>query len=458
MHQIGVVGLSYRHAGVDEVARFAVPRAEVPARLPALRALLKAAEILYVGTCNRVEVLYSTEDGTPAGDLRQEVFRILTGREPGPGEASRILRAWTGEAAVEHLLLVACGLDSAQTGEHEIAAQLRGAWEDSRAAHTCGPILDRLMGEALGMARRMRRLSAGVHAPSLAELAADCVLQHLAGPPDPPHEIALSETGERTPPNKTHNFAGTPPVALLGVSPMTRRCAALLSSARVPLLVVNRTLEAAEELAADVSGEALALDVFRRQPPAVSALVLAAGGGTALLDAAALARLKGSAPYAPLLIDFGVPPNVDPDTARRAGIERVGMHELIELAQGRRLAQLVRLAPVRAAIDERLARLRTELALRAIGPRLAGLRETFEQIAAAEVARALKGELRTLDARERAQLERIGATLAHRLAHLPLAGLRAAAVHASSEAVEAFFGGARALRRDAVNAADTEKT
>ena len=457
MHQIGVVGLSYRHAGVDEVARFAVPRAEVPARLPALRALLKAAEILYVGTCNRVEVLYSTEDGIPAGDLRQEVFRILTGREPGPGEASRILRAWTGEAAVEHLLLVACGLDSAQTGEHEIAAQLRGAWEDSRAAHTCGPILDRLMGEALGMARRMRRLSAGVHSPSLADLAADCVLQHLAGPPDPPHEIALSETGERTPPNKTHNFAGTPPVALLGVSPMTRRCASLLRTARVPVLIVNRTLEAAEELAAEVSGEALGLDAFRRQPPAVSALVLAAGGGTALLDAAALARLKGSAPYAPLLIDFGVPPNVDPDTARRAGLERVGMHELIELAQGRRLTQLVRLAPVRAAIDERLARLRTELALRAIGPRLAGLRETFEQIAAAEVARALKGELRTLDARERAQLERIGAILAHRLAHLPLAGLRAAAVHAGGDAVAAFFDGVQAPRRQVMNAADTEE-
>ena len=38
MHQIGVVGLSYRHAGVDEVARFAVPRTEIPARLPALLA------------------------------------------------------------------------------------------------------------------------------------------------------------------------------------------------------------------------------------------------------------------------------------------------------------------------------------------------------------------------------------------------------------------------------------
>jgi len=429
MHQIGVVGVSYRHAAVEEVARFAVPRTEVAARLPALRALLKASEILYVGTCNRVEVLYSTEDGTPAGDLRQEVFRILTGRAPEPGEAARVLRAWAGEAAVEHVLLVACGLDSAQTGEHEIAAQLRGAWEDSRAAHTCGPILDRLMGEALGMARRMRQLSAGVQAPSLAELAADRVRQHLA-----------AEAGK---------------VALLGVSPMTRRCAAILHAARVPLLIVNRTLEAAQELSASVSGEALSLEDFCLQPPPLSALVLAAGGKGALLDAVALARLKAVSPRVPLLVDFGVPANVDPETARHAGVARVGMRELIEAAQGRRLAELVRLAPVRAAIDERLTRLRTELALRAIGPRLSRLRETFEQIAAAEVARALRGELRTLDAREREQLERIGATLAHRLAHLPLAGLRAAAVHAGSDAVEAFFEGVHAPGRHLMDTGET---
>jgi glutamyl-tRNA reductase len=180
MHQIGVVGLSYRHAGVDAVARLAVPRAEVPARLPALRKELKAAEILYVGTCNRVEVVYATGDGSPAGDARNEVFRILTGYDPAPGEAARLLRAWTGEAAVEHLFLLACGLDSAQTGEQEIAAQLRSAWQEARSAHTCGPVLDRLLGEALAMARQVRRLSAGVQAPSLADLAAERTRQHRA--------------------------------------------------------------------------------------------------------------------------------------------------------------------------------------------------------------------------------------------------------------------------------------
>jgi glutamyl-tRNA reductase len=420
MHRIGVVGVSYRHAGVDAVARFTVARADLPARLPALRAQLDASEILYVATCNRVEVVYASRDGQPAEDARRTVFRALTGYDPGAGEATRTLRAWTGEAAVEHVFLVACGLDSAQTGEQEIAAQLRAAWQDSRAVHTCGPLLDRLVGEALGMARRVRRLACGVRAPSLADLAVARVLEHLDG--------------------------AVAPVALIGVSAMTRRCAAILHESKVPLVIVNRSLQPAEELAASVAAEPLLLESFRARPPALGALVLAAGGGGALLDGSELGRVRSAALAAPLLVDFGVPPNVEPQAARTATLPRVGMDELIEAARAQRLKELVRLAPVRAAIDERLAHLRTELALRALGPRLAQLRGAFERIAAEELAQALSRGLRTLDDQQRAQLERLTHTLAHRLAHLPLAGLRAAATHASTDALEAFFTGAEAMR------------
>jgi len=122
------------------------------------------------------------------------------------------------------------------------------------------------------------------------------------------------------------------------------------------------------------------------------------------------------------------------------------MDDLIQAAQEQRLSQLMRLAPVRAAIDERLNRLRGELATRAIGRRLADLRGTFEQIAAEEAERALAEELSDLDAGQRELLQRFASTVARRLAHLPLAGLRAAAAHASTDAVDAFFREAR-LRR-----------
>ena len=423
MHQIGVVGLSYRHVGVDEVARFSVPKTEVAARLPALRDALGVSEVFYVGTCNRVEVLYAMADGASAGDARGEVFRALIGREPNAGEATRILRAWTGEAAVEHLFLVACGLDSAQAGEQEIAAQIRLAWETARGVQVCGPTLDKLLGEALSMANRVHKLEANVRSPSLADLAADRVIRHFAGKPAT--------------------------AALVGVSPMTRRCGRILHRAGIPVLVVNRTVQAAEEFAATIGGKSLQLDAFRENPPPLGALVLAAGGGEPVLDGMSLKKIAAAAASAttpPLLLDFGVPPNVDPDAARTAGIARVGMDDLIQAAQEQRLSQLMRLAPVRAAIDERLTRLRGELATRAIGRRLADLRGAFEQIAAEEADRALAEELRDLDEGQRELLQRFASTVARRLAHLPLAGLRAAAAHASTDAVDAFFREAR-LRR-----------
>jgi glutamyl-tRNA reductase len=164
--------------------------------------------------------------------------------------------------------------------------------------------------------------------------------------------------------------------------------------------------------------------------------------------------VRSAAPAAPLLVDFGVPPNVDPQAARHAALPRVGMDELIEAAGAQRLEQLMRLAPVRAAIDDRLTHLRTELALRTLGPRLAQLRDEFEHIAAEEVARALGRGLRTLDERQRLELERFARTMAHRLAHLPLAGIKAAAPHAGNDALDAFFDAARTMRPVRSGAAD----
>ncbi len=437
MYGIGVVGASYRHASAEQVARFAIPRTELGARLPALRAALQGAEVLYLSTCNRVEVAFVLAD-RPALDMRPDVYRALLGREPRNGEASAALRTWTGEAAIEHLFLVACGLDSAQAGEQEIYVQLRAAWQAARAAQTAGPVLDRIMTEALAMARHAHRLESH-RAPSLADLAADRVIAHVLPPRQP-------ESPRPRDPSHPAQY-----VALVGVSPMTRRCGALLAKRGLPLLVVNRSLDAAQALAGEIAGEAMPLETFREHPPGgCAALVCATGSTEAVLDGEALARLGRAAQGTrPLIVDFGLPPNIDPAAARACGFERVGLDDLVLAAREDRVGHLLRLAPVRAAIDERLGRLRSELAARAIGPQLAQLRGDFERIAAAEVERLLKGELQDLDEGRRARLAGWATALAHRLAHLPLSGMRAAAEHASHEATEAFFREARLHRTGA---------
>jgi glutamyl-tRNA reductase len=158
-------------------------------------------------------------------------------------------------------------------------------------------------------------------------------------------------------------------------------------------------------------------------------------------------RLATAATKPLLIIDFGLPPNIDPKAAKDAGLARIGMDEMIQAAQDRRLAQLMRLAPMRAAIDERLTRIREQLASRAIGPQLAELRNSFQRIASAEADRAMTEELHGLDPQQQEQVRRFIETLSHKLAHLPLAGIRAAAPHANSETLEAFFKEARLQRK-----------
>ena len=114
-----------------------------------------------------------------------------------------------------------------------------------------------------------------------------------------------------------------------------------------------------------------------------SRLICASGATEAVIDREVLVKL---ATARPLLIDFGLPPNVDVDAARMLDFTRVGMDDLVQTARSGRVEHLLRLAPVRAAIDSHLARLRSELAARAIGPQLAQLRDDFERITAARTA------------------------------------------------------------------------
>jgi glutamyl-tRNA reductase len=420
MDQIGVVGLSYRHASTDDIAAFTLPKDEIAARLAALRDAIGTAELVYLATCNRVEVVFAAPEGEDARDLRAEVFLAITGRAPRPNEARSRLRAWTGEAAVEHLFLIACGLDSAQAGEREIVAQLRGAWDTAREAGVSGPMLDRVLGDALSLSGRLQRLAADSRPPSLADLAADRMLLHVAEKPST--------------------------VALVGVSPMTKRCGELLHDAGIAVLVVNRTADTGEEFARTIEATAVPLAEFRAQPRDVAGLIVATGGNEPVLDAEALRRLAKVATSPVLIIDFGLPPNIDPKAATDVGFARIGMNEMIQATQDRRVAQLLRLAPMRAAIDDRLAQLRSQLATRAIGKQLADLRNEFVRIAAAEADRALNEELQKLSVEQQEQVRRVAMTIAQRLAHLPLAGIRAAAAHASAETVDAFFREARLQR------------
>ena len=418
LEQLGLIGVSWRQGGAESLAEFALDQERASAQLLEFARREHLSELAYLGTCNRVELIFVRTEDTPAADLRRDAFAMLTGRTPAPGEAERRLRAWAGEGAAEHLFMIAAGLDSACVGETEIVGQVRFCQERSLELGLLGPSLGLVFEEALRIAAKVRgetRLAEG--RVSLAEIAVALIRERIA----------------RTPGR----------IALLGVSPMTERAAVSLGNAGLALTIVNRSVDKAATLAARHGAEHMGLDEFLRNPPPIEAVLSATGSPQAVLTESALERLAAKTPSGqpPLIIDMAVPPDADPEACTKLAIPRIGMDEITERAERNRAARLLEAAPAREQIDEALGNLQDRFTERYYGPLFGALQQRYRKTAEEGVKRLLKKELKGLGDSERAAIETWTAVLARRFAHIPCLGLRGLLHDGPDGSIEAFLGG-----------------
>lgn len=410
MDQFALIGASYKSAGVERLGRLAWPKGEIEERLRGLAARLGVPELAYIGTCNRIEFILAGEETLAVQHYRDALGDVFGDILAG-GDVRQIFRAWTGDGAAEHLFLVASGLDSAQAGEREIYNQVRQSWSAAKSAGTCGPQLDYLFAEALRAAQDVHREIAGAASvESLADYAVKRTLAHVEG-----------KRGR---------------VALVGISPMTRHAGRVLAGQGLPVTVINRTFETAQELAAEFGGQALPLEDFLANPSAIDVIITAVGGAEPIIDLTVASRIAAAAPArGTLIVDLGVPPNVDPAAGLIAGLTRLGMDAVIADAALGRTERLRELASARLVIDEHLDRLRGEYAIREASALIQDLTMQYQR-AAVESLRRLPKSATTEDG-----LRQWAEAFARRLAHAPLKGLRALATESGPAAVQAYLRG-----------------
>jgi glutamyl-tRNA reductase len=430
LDQLGMIGISWRHGQTEALADFTLDPTDAPTALKRFANREGLAELAYIATCNRVELIFKYSSSRLNVDLRPQVFEFLTGRLPALGEAERSLRAWQGEGAAEHLFLVAAGLDSACVGETEIVGQVRASHTLAKDIGLIGPTLDLVFEEAARIAARVRGETAlGRGRVSLAEIAVEAIRERL----------------DRTPGN----------VALVGVSPMTERAAKSLSAAGHTVIVVNRSIERAAALANEHDAAHLSLADFLTNPPPVEALLSATAAGAPIILGATLERLfaRTASGVAPLIIDMAVPGDVSAEACRKLSIPRIGMDEIVARAELNRKFRLTEAAEAREHVDRALETLQERIAERYYGPLLGALQRRYQRTAEEGVRRLMKKDLQGLGSKERAAIEAWAGVLARRFAHIPCVGLRGLINVGPEGSIEAFLSGLEPEFADELKAA-----
>ena len=96
-------------------------------------------------------------------------------------------------------------------------------------------------------------------------------------------------------------------------------------------------------------------------------------------------------------------------------------------------------AAAREIVDESLAKLRDQLADKALSPMLVSMQKKYQETTKVALERLFRKDLATLSEADREVVRRWAQVLARRLAHVPLVGMRAVAREKGLSAVETFL-------------------
>ncbi|MGH8988780.1 MAG: glutamyl-tRNA reductase [Acidimicrobiales bacterium] len=364
------VGIEHQQAPLELLEGVTVSGAELAKMLAALRSSENVQEAVVLSTCLRTEVYAVVERFHDAVDAVCELLATHAGLRPDDLTEHMAVRFDDDVAA--HLFSVAAGLESAVLGETEVLGQVRRAWERARAERASGPVLSELFRSAVQAGKRVRAetgIARGATSFSFAaiELAAARRDGGLAGA-----AVAVVGAGEM----------GTALVDALGGLPDGRRPASVV--------VVNRSRDRGRQLAhgapAILGVRAVGAEDLAATVAASDVVFTAVESRRHLLSAGTLAPAARK-PAGLVVIDLGVPRNVDPRAADVEGVRLLDMDDLrsaVTRAVDERRAEAERAGEI---VSEELVRYRAASRERGAAPVVSALRTQIEALRARELER-----------------------------------------------------------------------
>ena len=394
-----VVGLNFKSAPLEQLERLAVDPERRPKALAHLLAKDHVHEAVVLSTCNRVEVYTAiSRFHGGAADVRRFLAEF---HHLDPQDFTDHLYAYYEERAVQHLFAVASGVDSMVVGEAQILGQVREAFQGATAERGVGPVLSTLFRQAIKVGRRARaetRIGAGL--------------------------ASTLTVGMRVAEGQLGGLAGRR-VLVVGAGRMSRLAGRAVRAAGAgELVVANRTPANGVTLARELGGRSVPLDRIEDELVAADLLVASTAAVaptvTAAVVASATARRRSAGAPAPLVVlDLGVPRDVDPGVRSLSGVvlaDLDGLRAVLETEDAGQRDEIERVRALIAAETDTFMSWQREAWL---GPTIRALRVRAEELRRRELDR-VASRLSGLDERERAAVEAVTRGLVNKLLHEPV--------------------------------------
>ncbi|HTO01090.1 MAG TPA: glutamyl-tRNA reductase, partial [Microthrixaceae bacterium] len=434
-----VIGANHRTASLELLERMVVSGDRLPKLLHALDDAPDVSEAVVLATCNRTEVYLVAEKFHAAYCQVRDFFSDLTFLPPD--EFADSLYMHYDDQAIRHLFEVSAGLDSAVPGEHEILGQVRRAWEIAREEGTSRRSMNMIFRHAVGVGKRARtetRISHHVTSVSQAAviLAGEYFTSETAkSTASPADSEALNGDATLT----GSKCAGSAAAAglegrravVVGAGSMAKGMASFLAAADVSeLVIVNRSVERAESLAEQIrfqnGFDRITIGGLSDLTAALTGaelLLTATGADDPVVSFADLPDQISNGSQSLLVVDVGMPRDVDPAVAGLDNVNILDMETISALTEANLAARHAETDAVGAIVDEEIRSFANLVDAREAAPVITSLRSQAEQVRQGELER-FSNRLAGLDDSQAEAVEALTRAVVAKLLHEPSVRLK----------------------------------
>jgi glutamyl-tRNA reductase len=399
-----LIGVNHKSAPVEVRERMAIPESRLADALKQLAEHPGVDEGLILCTCNRVELLAQTTNGT--ADLRgflRDYFHL------DPAAYEPHLYEYREQDAIRHLSRVAASLDSMVVGEAQILGQVKEAYAAARAVGAVHSQLDLLLTRAFAVAKRVRTETAvGSSAVSVASVAVELA-----------KKIFGSLHGKH--------------VYLVGAGKMSELAARhLLAHGAASIFVANRTFDRAKQLAAKFEGRAILFEELYNTCDRADIVITSTGAPHAIFrrehGELFLSRRKNRPMF---FIDIAVPRDVDPEMNKLDGIFVYDIDDLQQAVASHVADRRKEAERAEAIVDSEVERFLARLQTLEVVPTIVSLQDHLETIRQAEIDR-VRGRLGPLSPEQELAIDTLTRGIVNKIMHTPITTLKTAAREAEA--------------------------
>ena len=319
------------------------------------------------------------------------------------------------QEAVRHLFRVAASLDSMVVGEPQILGQVKEAFAVARASGTVGGELEHLLQSAFAAAKRVRsETEIGSNSVSIASVAVELA-----------RKIFGSLSG-RT-------------VFLVGAGKMSELAARhLVQQGAGAILVTNRTLERARQLAEPFNGRVIPFEELYETATQADIVISSTGAPHPIFrreHGQAFMHKRRNRPM--VFIDIAVPRDVDPAVNQIEGIFVYDIDDLQQLAAAHMAERSREAGDAEALIGAEVERFHQRRRTVNVAPAIVTLQQQGEEIRQGELRR-IHARLGSLTPEQLAAVEALTRGMVNKFLHPPMQALKQAARENDETRLEAL--------------------